>query len=104
MARPKRKVVEAQGVDTTTIDKEPVEIKPVKEDETPIKVVKVEEVKIEPRPLKKGDTFLFIKDGMDVYYTRSTANVIFQRNSASMVIPKGSQYIPPKGSKCDGCG
>lgn len=70
---------------------------------TPIKSVKVKEVKENPRPLRKGDTFLFVKDGQDVYYTRSTANVVFQRNSASMVIPKGSDYIPPKGSKCDGC-
>ena len=74
-----------------------------KEEPTPIKSVKVKEVKEDPRPLRKGDTFLFVKDGQDVYYTRSTANVVFQRNSASMVIPKGSDYIPPKGSKCDGC-
>ena len=74
-----------------------------KKELTPIKSVKVEEVKESLRPLRKGDTFLFIKDGRDVYYTPSTANVIFQRNSASMVIPKGSDYIPPKGSKCDGC-
>lgn len=70
---------------------------------TPLKSVKVEETKEDPNPLKKGDTFLFIKDGRDVYYTRSTANVIFQRNSALMEIPKGSDYIPPKGSKCEGC-
>ena len=90
MARPK-KVVIAQGVETTM--KEP----------TPLRSVKVQEVKEEPRPLKRGDTFLLIKEGNDVYYTRTTANVIFQRNSASMIIPKGSEYIPPKGSKCEGC-
>lgn len=82
----------------------PKKAKIAKQEElTPIKSVKVKEVKEDPRPLRKGDTFLFVKDGYDVYYTRSTANVIFQRNSASMVIPKGSDYIPPKGSKCEGC-
>ena len=91
MGRPK-KVVESPGEDTAT------------NDPTPVKTVKVKEIVKEISPLKKGDSFLFIKDGNEVYYTRSTANVVFQRNSASMVIPKGSAYIPPKGSKCDGCG
>lgn len=77
---------------------------PATKEPTPVKVVKVKEIKLEPRPLKKGDTFLFIKDGRDVYYTRPTANVVFMRGVAEMVIPKGSEYIPPKGSKCDGCG
>ena len=54
-------------------------------------------------PLKKGDTFLFLKDGNYVYYTRATANVLFARNAAEIEIPKGSQYTPPKGSKCKGC-
>lgn len=54
-------------------------------------------------PLKKGDTFLFIKDGNYVYFTRSTANVLFTRNAADIEIPKGSKYTPPKGSKCKGC-
>lgn len=77
---------------------------PAKEPEqTPIKAVKVEEKKDDPRPLKKGDTFLFIKDGIDVYYTRSVANTLLIRNSSSLVIPKGSEYVPPQGSKCDGC-
>lgn len=74
-----------------------------KPEPTPIVKVKVKEVKESLRPLKKGDAFLFVKDGRDVYYTRAVANVIFQRNSASMVIPKNSPYIPPVGSKCDGC-
>ena len=71
---------------------------------TPVKEVKLKESKIDPRPKRKGDTFLFIKDGNDVYLTRAVANVLFQRNTSSVVIPKGSEYIPPKGSKCDGCG
>ena len=71
--------------------------------QTRMKSVKVKDEVIEQRPLKKGDQFLFIKDGEDVYYTRAVANVVFQRNSASMEIPKGSEYIPPKGSKCKGC-
>lgn len=79
-------------------------VKEKKEELTPIVKVKVEELKQDPQPLKKGDTFLFIKDGRPVYYTRAVANVEFQRNSASMVIPKKSPYIPPVGSKCDGCG
>lgn len=54
-------------------------------------------------PLKKGDTFLFVKDGNYVYYTRSTANVLFTRGEAEIEIPKGSKYTPPKGSKCKGC-
>lgn len=54
-------------------------------------------------PLKKGDTFLFIKNGNYVYYTRSTANVLFARSEAEIEIPKGSKYTPPKGSKCKGC-
>ena len=91
MGRPK-KVVPPLGDDTA------------KRDMTTVKTVKVKEVVKELSPLKKGDSFLFIKDGNEVYYTRSTANVVFQRNSASMVIPLGSAYIPPKGSKCDGCG
>ncbi len=99
MTKPKKAAIVA------TKEEPPIEVvKEKKEKPTPIKTVKVEEVKQDPRPLKKGDTFLFIKDGRDVYYTRAVANVIFQRNSASMVIPKGSAYIPPKGSKCDGCG
>lgn len=100
MARPKgskNKAEDAQGVEQAKIPEKEAE-------QTPMKSVKVEVVKTDPRPLRKGDEFLFIKDGRDVYYTRSTANVIFQRNSNSMVIPKGSEYIPPKGSKCQGCG
>lgn len=92
MGRPK-KAVEPQG--DKAAKNEPV---------TEVTTVKVKEVKKEPLPLKKGDSFLFIKNGRPVYYTRSTANVIFQRNTASMEIPKGSEYIPPEGSKCEGCG
>jgi hypothetical protein len=55
-------------------------------------------------PLRKGDSFLFIKNGKNVYYPRSTANVLFQRNTAEIEIPKGSEYVPPKGSQCKGCG
>ena len=98
MARPKKASI-AKQEETAPIKV----VEETKKELTPIKSVKVKEVKEDPRPLRKGDTFLFIKDGNDVYYTRSTANVIFQRNSASMVIPKGSDYIPPKGSKCEGC-
>jgi len=77
---------------------------PTTKELTPMTKVKVKDIKPEPQPLKIGDTFKFIKDGQVVYYTRSTANVVFQRGMAQMVIPKGSEYIPPKGSKCDGCG
>ena len=82
-----------------------------KETATPKKVAtKVTKVTTKPKPLideewplKKGDTFLFLKDGNYVYYTRATANVLFTRNAASIEIPKGSKYTPPKGSKCKGC-
>lgn len=99
MTKPKKVAI------VTTNSEPPIEeVKETNSEPTPIKTVKVEEVKQDPRPLRKGDTYLFIKDGRDVYYTAGVANVIFQRNSASVVIPKGSKYIPPKGSKCDGCG
>ena len=94
MGRPK-KVVIPQGEKTTKKEESDVAIvaqaESEKKEQTPIKSVKVEKVKVEPRPLKKGDTFLFVKDGMDVYYTRTVANVIFIRNSASMVIPKAKK-------------
>lgn len=86
-------------------DKKQIELAEIaKKETTPIKLVKIKEEKVDPRPLKKGDSFLVIKDGRDVYYTRSTLDVLLQRNAASVVIPKGSQYTPPKGTKCDGCG
>ena len=89
-----KQVAEPQGEIATKQVKEP----------TTIKSVKVADVVIEQSPLRKGDQFLFVKDGEEVYYTRSVANVIFQRNSAVMEIPKCSEYIPPKGSKCKNCG
>ena len=52
MARPK-KAGKPQGEKTAKHEAEP----------TPMKSVKVKEVTEDPRPLKKGDTFLFIKDG-----------------------------------------
>jgi len=87
-----KKAVKSQGEEAT------------KKKATPIKVVKIEKEEIDPRPLKKGDTFLVVKGGRDVYYTRSTLDVLLQRNAESVVIPKGSGYIAPKGTKCDGCG
>ena len=82
-----------------------------KKEKAPTKKVATKVTKVTPKPkpaeeewpLKKGDTFLFLKDGNYVYYTRATANVLFTRNAADIEIPKGSQYTPPKGSKCKGC-
>jgi len=99
----KNKAENTQGVEKAK-KAEPAKVDDVEKAETPVEVVKLKEEKIEPNPLRKGDAFLFIVDGRDVYYTRSTANVMFQRNTRSIVIPKGSEYTPPKGSKCDGCG
>lgn len=89
MGRPK-KVVKPQGEQTTKSKAETT-------------IVKVEKAKEEVRPLKKGNQFLFIVNGVDRYLTRVTANVMFKRNANVIEIPKGSEYIPPKGSSCDGC-
>ena len=76
---------------------------PAKAEQTPMVSVKVDDKFHEDWPLKRGDTFLFIKDGEKVYLTRSVAHVLLIRNSASVVIPKGSEFVPPKGTSCDGC-
>jgi len=95
MARPKKDKPAPAGTESkqTTPVKEP----------TPIKVVKSKAPKEEEWPLRKKDQFLFIKDGKKVYYTRSAANVLFIRNAHDIEIPKGSDYVPPQGSKCKGC-
>ena len=79
---------------------EPTKVRTVKAKEED---VNVRSAKDEPKPLKKGDAFLFIKNGHEVYLTRTVANVLLQRNSAKLEIPKGSPFVPPKGSNCDGC-
>ena len=70
---------------------------------TKVTAVATKERPLDELELKKGDTFLFMKDGNPVYYTRSTANVLFARGEATIESPKGSGYTPPKGSKCKGC-
>ena len=78
-------------------------------DETTKQVTKVKEVKIkksEPKKLelKVKDTFLVKVSGVDVYYTKTQLDVMFQRNSHSIEIPKGSTYVAPANSKCVNCG
>lgn len=94
MAAPKKRAAKSK-VDKTAPAKQ--------KEQTEIQSVKVEEKKKDLLPLKRGDEFLFIKNGEPVYYTRSAARVLFMRNTASLVIPKGSEFVPPQGSKCDGC-
>lgn len=91
MARPKKATPSPAGQEATV--KEP----------TPVKEVHAKAPKKEEWPLRDGDKFLFIKDGKKVYYTATTANVLFMRNANNLEIPKGSDYIPPQGSKCKGC-
>jgi hypothetical protein len=67
------------------------------------KVVKVIGKEAGPKPLKKGDEYLFIKNGKEVYMTLSVAYAQFTRNPEMIVIPKGSEYVPPQGAECDGC-
>ena len=71
---------------------------------TNVQRVKVSEEAVEPNPLRKGDTFLFIKDGREVYMTRSVANVLLLKGASNVEIPKGSEYVPPKNAKCSNCG
>lgn len=84
----------------TSAKKEP---KAAAKPKTAVKEVKVEKDNKDPRPLSQGQTFLFIRNGEDVYYTKSVADVMLTRDPGSIVIPKGSPYVPPKGLDCDGC-
>ena len=101
MARPKgskNKAEEVQGTtDAKIVDAVPTE-------KTTVKEVKVIPVKKEQTPLKDGDLFLLIVDGVPSYWTRTQGIMMFQRNSHEIEIPKGSPFTPPANSKCKGCG
>ena len=91
MARPKKKVVDAQGDETT-------------KQETKVKEVKIKKSEPKVMPLKKDGTFLVSVNGVDNYFTRVQLNVMFQRNSHTIKIPKGSEYTAPANSNCTDCG
>ena len=90
MARPKKQVEEPQGGETTT--------------ETKITEVKIEKTEPKKLELKVKDAFLVKINGADKYFTKTQLDVMFQRNSHSIEIPKGSSYIVPANSKCVNCG
>ena len=69
-----------------------------------MKEVKIEAPKKEETPLKKGDLFLLIVNGNPGYWTKAQANMMLQRNSHDIEIPKGSPFVAPANSKCKGCG
>lgn len=100
MGRPRKVVVEAQGVEPTI---KSVEVSPPKE-ETKVVHTKIEPKKIEEKPLKKGDLFLVEVNGIDTYWTRIQLSVAFSRNTHFIKIPKGSSFVPPANSNCVDCG
>jgi hypothetical protein len=91
MGRPK-KVVESPGDEIT------------KQEPTKVKEVKIEKTAVKELPLDKDGTYLAKVDGVDSYWTRPQLNIMFQRNSHSVKIPKGSKYVAPTNSKCTDCG
>jgi hypothetical protein len=99
MARPKgstNKAKEAQGVEVA------------KEAEvTTVEETKTVEVKVKPIE-KKVDTrrggHVAIVDGAEVYWSKTLLDIAFRRNSHTIEIPKGSDYIPPVDAKCENCG
>jgi hypothetical protein len=93
MGRPK-------GSKNTVTDSEVEEVAK----KTTVVVKEVSTPKKEEKPLKKGDVYLLIVDGVEVYWSKSVAYVAFQRGSHDIEIPKGSPFIPPINSKCKGCG
>ncbi|MFY0654982.1 MAG: hypothetical protein JXQ96_23325 [Cyclobacteriaceae bacterium] len=92
MGRPRKKVVELQGDEIT------------KQEPTKVKEVKIKKTIVEDMPLKKDGSFLASVNGADSYWTRSQLNIMFQRNSHSVKIPKGSEYTAPLNSECKDCG
>ena len=102
MARPKgstNKAKEAQGVE---IAKKETPIEAVKEEKTTIVTAKAS-----PAPkkeLQKGGGYLAIVNGEEVYWSRVLLDTSFKRDSHTIEIPKGSNYTPPVGSKCENCG
>jgi hypothetical protein len=101
MARPKGSINKAKELsDNSEAKIEDV----VTSAKTTIKEVKVVAPKVEEYPLKKGDLFLLVVNGIRSYWTKSQGLMMFQRNSHDIEIPKGSSFIPPANSKCKGCG
>jgi hypothetical protein len=101
MARPKGSINKAKEVLDTSEAK--IEVA-VPSEKTTVKQVKVVAPKKEETPLKKGDLYLLIVDGVESYWTKAQATMMFQRNSHDLEIPKGSPFTPPANSKCKGCG
>jgi len=97
MARPKGSVNKAKEVSDTSEAKNVAEKTTV----TEVKVIAPEK---EETPLKKGDLYLLVVDGVESYWTKAQATMMFQRNSHDIEIPKGSPFTPPVNSKCKGCG
>ena len=90
MGRPKKQVVESPGEEATK--------------QTKVTEVKIEKTEPKKMPLEEKGTFLVIVSGVSRYYTKGQLDVMFQRNSHSLEIPKGSAYVAPKNHKCTSCG
>ena len=101
MARPKGSVNKAKEV-SDTFEAKIVDAVPT--DKTTVVEVKVVAPKKEETPLKKGDLYLLVVNGLESYWTKAQATMMFQRNSHEIEIPKGSPFTPPVNSKCKGCG
>lgn len=103
MSRPKgstNKAKTEQGTaDATSVEEKPTEVKAT---ETVVTDVVIEAP--EPLPLKKGDLFLMIVNGKEDYWTKGQVNIMLQRNTHDIEIPKGSPFVAPANSKCKGCG
>ena len=102
MSRPKGSINKAKDVQGTDEAKKVEAV--TTEQTTVVTDVTIEAPKDEETPLKKGDLFLLIVNGVPSYWTKSQGIMMFQRNSHEIEIPKGSSFQPPLNSKCKGCG
>ena len=83
MGRPKKKVEEVQGTEST---------KEVKV-ETKVTKAEVKPVQVEEKPLKDKDLYLVKVGGVDRYMTKAQVRVSMQRRDLDIVIPKGSPLV-----------
>jgi hypothetical protein len=109
MGRPKgstNKVVETQGVEATKEDtiETTTKVDEVEAVETQVVSAKVEPTPSKGKELQKGGAFLVIVEGAEEWWSKSMLDIAFKRNSHSIEIPKGSNYIAPANSKCENCG
>jgi hypothetical protein len=111
MGRPKgvkNKEAVTQGVESAT---EKVEITEVVNSEVTTvvntKEATVVEVKVKAPKIKElqmGGAYLANVNGEDIYWSKALLDSAHKRNSHTILMPKGSNYIPPVNSNCENCG